>query len=68
MKIFLMKSMMTSPEERDKRSRRRKRNIYAKELHENKLFKPQVKKPKTIEDIKKKITLKNIEEFDDESG
>lgn len=55
---------MTSPEERERRSRRRKRNLIAKELRELKYYSPKVLKDNRLKD--KKLRLKDILETDDD--
>jgi hypothetical protein len=54
---------MTSPEERDRRSRRRKRNMVAKELRENRQYLPKV--VKSQDKRERKLTIKDIEINDD---
>lgn len=54
---------MTTPEERERRLKRRKRNLIAKELRENKYYSPKVLKDKTKD---KKFRLKDILDNDDD--
>lgn len=57
---------MTSIEERERRRKRLKRNIYAKELRQTRKYLPKVERPKT--DYKRKnVSVRDIDkEIEDE--
>ena len=57
---------MSSNEEREKHSQRRKRNFIAKMMHEKKIFSPKVINPKKTEYKRVKIDPRNIESEDNE--
>lgn len=63
-----MEVSMSSNEEREKHSQRRKRNFIAKMLREKKMFSPKVINSKKTEYKRERINPRNMESYNDDEN